>query len=35
MGGLFGAVGGLAELLREPSADGEKSAADTESAEQG
>jgi hypothetical protein len=30
---LFGAVGGLAELLREPSADGEKRA-DTESAEQ-
>jgi regulator of protease activity HflC (stomatin/prohibitin superfamily) len=33
MSGLFGAVGGLAELLREPSADGEKRA-DTESAEQ-
>ena len=34
MSGLFGAVGGLAELLHEPSADGEKRA-DTEPAEQG
>jgi hypothetical protein len=33
MSGLFGAVGGLAEMLREPSSDGEKRTGDTESAE--
>jgi regulator of protease activity HflC (stomatin/prohibitin superfamily) len=33
MSGLFGAVGGLAEMLREPSADGEQSAVDAEPAE--
>jgi regulator of protease activity HflC (stomatin/prohibitin superfamily) len=35
MGGLFGAVGGLAEMLREPSSDGEGRGADTEPAEPG
>jgi regulator of protease activity HflC (stomatin/prohibitin superfamily) len=35
MSGLFGAVGGLAELLREPSSDGERRGADTEPAEPG
>jgi hypothetical protein len=33
MSGLFGAVGGLAEMLREPSADGEQRAVDAEPAE--
>jgi regulator of protease activity HflC (stomatin/prohibitin superfamily) len=33
MSGLFGAVGGLAEMLREPSSDGEKRAGDTEASE--
>ena len=33
MSGLFGAVGGLAEMLREPSSDGEKRTGDTEPAE--
>jgi regulator of protease activity HflC (stomatin/prohibitin superfamily) len=33
MSGLFGAVGGLAEMLREPSTDGEKRTGDTEAAE--
>ncbi len=32
MSGLFGAVGGLAELLREPSSDGEKPAVESEDA---
>src|SRR6266540_489755 len=33
MSGLFGAVGGLSEMLREPSSDGEKRDVDTEPAE--
>jgi regulator of protease activity HflC (stomatin/prohibitin superfamily) len=33
MSGLFGAVGGLAEMLREPASDGEQGAADTKPAE--
>jgi regulator of protease activity HflC (stomatin/prohibitin superfamily) len=35
MSGLFGAVGGLAEMLREPSDDGEKAPATTDGAEAG
>jgi regulator of protease activity HflC (stomatin/prohibitin superfamily) len=34
MSGLFGALGGLAEMLREPSADGEKRSAETASSEE-
>jgi hypothetical protein len=35
MSGLFGAVGGLAEMLREPSDDGEQAPATTDGAEAG
>jgi regulator of protease activity HflC (stomatin/prohibitin superfamily) len=35
MGGLFGAVGGLAELLREPASEDGQRAADSEPAESG
>jgi hypothetical protein len=33
MSGLFGAVGGLAEMLREPSDDGERSTVETDGAQ--